>query len=202
MIGTMLRVSGVSSLGTTQRCVSVHWCFHHQDRYSGGQETVGWTVTHVQLITIWNIDAGWKQSQTLLDDCICSLCRSSWLSRDGMLSVCTEVQWLQLFALFFRYLQAIQYGTEDNSTAVVVPFGAWGKYKNSEINFSFSRSFASSGRWAWSPAWTQCSYAAMYQWAYQETGNTQKDTCTRVSLWSDRSQCSVSLPAMYTVVFS
>nr|4DA1_A Chain A, Protein phosphatase 1K, mitochondrial [Homo sapiens] len=32
--------------------------------------------------------------------------------------------------------QAIQYGTEDNSTAVVVPFGAWGKYKNSEINFS------------------------------------------------------------------
>nr|XP_020140131.1 protein phosphatase 1K, mitochondrial [Microcebus murinus] len=43
--------------------------------------------------------------------------------------------------------QAIQYGTEDNSTAVVVPFGAWGKYKNSEINFSFSRSFASSGRW-------------------------------------------------------
>ncbi|XP_008572477.1 PREDICTED: protein phosphatase 1K, mitochondrial [Galeopterus variegatus] len=44
--------------------------------------------------------------------------------------------------------QAIQYGTEDNSTAVVVPFGAWGKYKNSRINFSFSRSFASSGRWA------------------------------------------------------
>lgn len=44
--------------------------------------------------------------------------------------------------------QAIQYGTEDNSTAVVVPFGAWGKYKNAEVNFSFSRSFASSGRWA------------------------------------------------------
>lgn len=44
--------------------------------------------------------------------------------------------------------QAIQYGAEDNSTAVVVPFGAWGKYKNSEISFSFSRSFASSGRWA------------------------------------------------------
>uniref|UniRef100_A0A8D0C263 protein-serine/threonine phosphatase n=1 Tax=Salvator merianae TaxID=96440 RepID=A0A8D0C263_SALMN len=44
--------------------------------------------------------------------------------------------------------QAVQYGTEDNSTAVIVPFGAWGKYKNSEINFSFSRGFASSGRWA------------------------------------------------------
>ncbi|KAF6132221.1 protein phosphatase, Mg2+/Mn2+ dependent 1K [Phyllostomus discolor] len=44
--------------------------------------------------------------------------------------------------------QAIQYGAEDNSTIIVVPFGAWGKYKNFEINFSFSRSFASSGRWA------------------------------------------------------
>ncbi|OXB84084.1 UNVERIFIED_CONTAM: hypothetical protein H355_012202, partial [Colinus virginianus] len=44
--------------------------------------------------------------------------------------------------------QAMQYGTEDNSTVVIVPFGAWGKYKNGEVNFSFSRSFASSGRWA------------------------------------------------------
>ncbi|XP_075400143.1 protein phosphatase Mn(2+)-dependent 1K [Tenrec ecaudatus] len=44
--------------------------------------------------------------------------------------------------------QAMQYGAEDNTTAVIVPFGAWGKYKNSETNFSFSRSFASSGRWA------------------------------------------------------
>ncbi|XP_078532330.1 protein phosphatase Mn(2+)-dependent 1K [Lissotriton helveticus] len=44
--------------------------------------------------------------------------------------------------------QALQYGTEDNSTAIIVPFGAWGKHKNSESNFSFSRSFASSGRWA------------------------------------------------------
>ncbi|XP_068089259.1 protein phosphatase Mn(2+)-dependent 1K [Hyperolius riggenbachi] len=44
--------------------------------------------------------------------------------------------------------QALQYGAEDNSTAIVVPFGAWGKHKNSEVSFSFSRSFASSGRWA------------------------------------------------------
>lgn len=44
--------------------------------------------------------------------------------------------------------QAIQYGAEDNSTTIVVPFGAWGKHKNSEVSFSFSRSFASSGRWA------------------------------------------------------
>ncbi|KAM8938920.1 protein phosphatase Mn(2+)-dependent 1K [Pelodytes ibericus] len=44
--------------------------------------------------------------------------------------------------------QAIQFGAEDNSTAIVVPFGAWGKHKNSEVSFSFSRGFASSGRWA------------------------------------------------------
>ncbi|KFR17259.1 hypothetical protein N306_02037 [Opisthocomus hoazin] len=46
------------------------------------------------------------------------------------------------------FSQAMQFGTEDNSTVVIVPFGAWGKYKSGEVNFSFSRSFASSGRWA------------------------------------------------------
>ncbi|XP_005726969.1 protein phosphatase Mn(2+)-dependent 1K [Pundamilia nyererei] len=44
--------------------------------------------------------------------------------------------------------QAIQYGSEDNSTIIVVPFGAWGKHKSSDTSFSFSRSFVSSGRWA------------------------------------------------------
>ncbi|XP_058497033.1 protein phosphatase 1K, mitochondrial [Solea solea] len=44
--------------------------------------------------------------------------------------------------------QALQYGSEDNSTIIVVPFGAWGRYKSSETSFSFSRSFVSSGRWA------------------------------------------------------
>ncbi|NXH46055.1 PPM1K phosphatase, partial [Dicaeum eximium] len=44
--------------------------------------------------------------------------------------------------------QAVQFGSEDNGTVVIVPFGAWGKYKNGEVTFSFSRSFASSGRWA------------------------------------------------------
>ncbi|XP_035494035.1 protein phosphatase 1K, mitochondrial [Scophthalmus maximus] len=44
--------------------------------------------------------------------------------------------------------QALQYGSEDNSTIIVVPFGAWGKSKNSDTNFSFSRSVVSSGRWA------------------------------------------------------
>ncbi|KFQ82982.1 hypothetical protein N335_08027 [Phaethon lepturus] len=53
---------------------------------------------------------------------------------------------MMLTICFFS--QAMQFGTEDNSTVVIVPFGAWGKYKNGEINFSFSRSFASSGRWA------------------------------------------------------
>nr|XP_006630016.1 PREDICTED: protein phosphatase 1K, mitochondrial isoform X1 [Lepisosteus oculatus] len=44
--------------------------------------------------------------------------------------------------------QALQYGSEDNSTIIVVPFGAWGKQKGSDVSFSFSRSFVSSGRWA------------------------------------------------------
>lgn len=44
--------------------------------------------------------------------------------------------------------QALQYGSEDNSTIIVVPFGAWGKQKNTETSFSFSRNFVSSGRWA------------------------------------------------------
>ncbi|MBN3288280.1 PPM1K phosphatase, partial [Polyodon spathula] len=44
--------------------------------------------------------------------------------------------------------QALQYGSEDNSTIIVVPFGAWGKHKNADVSFSFSRSFVSSGRWA------------------------------------------------------
>lgn len=53
---------------------------------------------------------------------------------------------LLLTLCFFS--QAEQFGSEDNSTVVIVPFGAWGKYKNGEMTFSFSRSFASSGRWA------------------------------------------------------
>ncbi|XP_018517090.1 protein phosphatase 1K, mitochondrial isoform X1 [Lates calcarifer] len=44
--------------------------------------------------------------------------------------------------------QALQYGSEDNSTIIVVPFSAWGKHKSSDTSFSFSRSFVSSGRWA------------------------------------------------------
>ncbi|XP_017576600.1 protein phosphatase 1K, mitochondrial [Pygocentrus nattereri] len=44
--------------------------------------------------------------------------------------------------------QAVQYGSEDNSTVIVVPFGAWGKQQNSKHSYSMSRNFASSGRWA------------------------------------------------------
>ena len=37
--------------------------------------------------------------------------------------------------------QALQFGSQDNATAVVVPFGAWGKYQQAEtgIQHSFGR---------------------------------------------------------------
>lgn len=36
--------------------------------------------------------------------------------------------------------QALQFGSEDNVTSVVVPFGAWGKYAQTKtLQFSFSR---------------------------------------------------------------
>ncbi|XP_062871858.1 protein phosphatase 1K, mitochondrial [Trichomycterus rosablanca] len=44
--------------------------------------------------------------------------------------------------------QALQYGSDDNSTIIVVPFGAWGKQQNSPQSYSMSRNFACSGRWA------------------------------------------------------
>ncbi|XP_022059174.1 protein phosphatase 1K, mitochondrial [Acanthochromis polyacanthus] len=44
--------------------------------------------------------------------------------------------------------QALQYGSEDNATIVIVPLGAWGKHRSSANVYSISRSFASSGRWA------------------------------------------------------
>ncbi|XP_013877621.1 protein phosphatase 1K, mitochondrial isoform X2 [Austrofundulus limnaeus] len=44
--------------------------------------------------------------------------------------------------------QALQYGSEDNATIVIVPLGAWGKHQSSTNIYSMSRSFASSGRWA------------------------------------------------------
>ncbi|KAM9718127.1 protein phosphatase Mn(2+)-dependent 1K-like [Menidia menidia] len=44
--------------------------------------------------------------------------------------------------------QALQYGSEDNSTIVIIPLGAWGKHKSATAMYSMSRSFASSGRWA------------------------------------------------------
>uniref|UniRef100_G3PZ43 protein-serine/threonine phosphatase n=1 Tax=Gasterosteus aculeatus TaxID=69293 RepID=G3PZ43_GASAC len=47
-----------------------------------------------------------------------------------------------------KRVSSLQYGSEDNSTIVVVPFGAWGKHKSSDTSFSFSRSVVSSGRWA------------------------------------------------------
>ena len=38
--------------------------------------------------------------------------------------------------------QALHFGSEDNSTAVVVPFGAWGKYSTSPT-FSLGRNILS-----------------------------------------------------------
>ncbi|KAM7376943.1 hypothetical protein PAMA_013632 [Pampus argenteus] len=44
--------------------------------------------------------------------------------------------------------QALQYGSEDNATIIIVPFGAWGKHQSSAAIYSMSRNFISSGRWA------------------------------------------------------
>ncbi|KAL6118306.1 ppm1k [Pungitius sinensis] len=44
--------------------------------------------------------------------------------------------------------RALQYGSEDNATAIVVPLGAWGKHQSSTGVYSLSRTFSSSGRWA------------------------------------------------------
>ncbi|XP_073795541.1 protein phosphatase Mn(2+)-dependent 1K isoform X3 [Danio rerio] len=44
--------------------------------------------------------------------------------------------------------QALQYGSEDNSTVIVVPFGAWGKHQNTDYTHDMSRNFASIGRWS------------------------------------------------------
>ena len=41
--------------------------------------------------------------------------------------------------------QALQFGSEDNATAVVIPFGAWGKYRSTggAIPYSFGRNLSS-----------------------------------------------------------
>ncbi|XP_068443917.1 protein phosphatase 1K, mitochondrial [Clinocottus analis] len=44
--------------------------------------------------------------------------------------------------------QALQYGSEDNASILVVPFGAWGKHQSSTADYSLSRNFSSGGRWA------------------------------------------------------
>ncbi|CAJ1085739.1 protein phosphatase 1K%2C mitochondrial [Xyrichtys novacula] len=44
--------------------------------------------------------------------------------------------------------QALQYGSEDNASIIIIPLGAWGKNQSSNAVYSMSRNFASSGRWA------------------------------------------------------
>ena len=41
--------------------------------------------------------------------------------------------------------QAMHFGTEDNATAMIVPFGSWGKYANTTqtVPFSFGRNIIS-----------------------------------------------------------
>lgn len=44
--------------------------------------------------------------------------------------------------------QALQFGSEDNATAVIVPFGAWGKYQNQKKTaLNFGRSLLRSNRY-------------------------------------------------------
>uniref|UniRef100_A0A3Q3WKD5 protein-serine/threonine phosphatase n=1 Tax=Mola mola TaxID=94237 RepID=A0A3Q3WKD5_MOLML len=47
-----------------------------------------------------------------------------------------------------KRVTALQYGSEDNSTIVIVPLGAWGKHQTPAAAYSMSRNFTSSGRWA------------------------------------------------------
>ncbi|XP_059210942.1 protein phosphatase 1K, mitochondrial [Centropristis striata] len=44
--------------------------------------------------------------------------------------------------------QALQYGSEDNATIIIVPLGAWGKNQSSTNVYSISRNLSSTGRWA------------------------------------------------------
>ncbi|XP_066548886.1 protein phosphatase Mn(2+)-dependent 1K [Amia ocellicauda] len=44
--------------------------------------------------------------------------------------------------------QALQYGTQDNVTTMVIPLGAWGKFKNSLTSSNFGRIMVASGRWS------------------------------------------------------
>lgn len=44
--------------------------------------------------------------------------------------------------------QALQYGSDDNASILIVPFGAWGKHQTATTTYSMSRNFTSSGRWA------------------------------------------------------
>ncbi|XP_014662246.1 PREDICTED: protein phosphatase 1K, mitochondrial-like [Priapulus caudatus] len=46
--------------------------------------------------------------------------------------------------------QALQFGSEDNSTVIVLPFGSWGKYRllqSDNVQFSFGRLISKSTRW-------------------------------------------------------
>ncbi|XP_069756935.1 protein phosphatase Mn(2+)-dependent 1K-like [Narcine bancroftii] len=50
-------------------------------------------------------------------------------------------------AAVFVNEQALQYGTHDNVTTIVVPFGAWGKYSPAFTHSRFGRMMVESSRW-------------------------------------------------------
>ncbi len=75
------------------------------------------------------------------------------LSTDGVNYVISDQEVIDIIcrcetpkeAAHFVADQAMHFGTEDNATVLVVPFGAWGKYANtaSTVPFSFGRNIIS-----------------------------------------------------------
>ena len=45
--------------------------------------------------------------------------------------------------------QSLQYGSEDNATAIVLPFGSWGKEKDAAMFYSFGKTIGISSRFGW-----------------------------------------------------
>ena len=71
------------------------------------------------------------------------------LTTDGITFVLNDQELIDIIcccstpkeAASFVVDQALQFGSEDNSTAVVIPLGAWGKYRTTmrAIPYSFGR---------------------------------------------------------------
>ena len=95
-------------------------------------------------------------------ECVCLFCTAQLrhgsdaflvLTTDGVHYVLSEQELCDVVctcqspqeAADFVTDQALHYGSEDNCTALVVPFGAWGKFAQSKsVQFRFTRSQSSS----------------------------------------------------------